>query len=232
MRSVRFFMAKRKRMSEAYKERLARWVEEQLESPKIQSERHFSEVLGVTYTTVQGWRKKQRKTALQEDSINAIAAYKRETPAQVRAWLNGVEPDEESINTDLAARLERAEEKIAQLQDAISTLMEAPMSWVTICIQDTLIDADIDWRTEIGIKQLLTLLEKEDRGRWDESVLVPILKGYRMPSPEETAPLSRALNEVSDGDWPSGRLQKLIMEDEQKALKNDSNGSKARDQRK
>lgn len=222
-------MAKRKRVSEAYKERLAQWVKEQLGLPGIESERHLADVLGVTYTSVQGWRKKLRQTALQDDSVNAIAAYKRETPAQVRAWLSGMEvEDEDLVNSDLAARLEKAEEQIIRLQDAIATLMEAPMPWCTICIQDTLTDADIDWRTEAGVRELLTLLEKEERGRWDEAILVPILKGYRLPDAEESVPLSRVLNEISGGDWPNGRMQKMLLEAKQKAekksVKSDKNG--------
>lgn len=78
-------------LSPEYKQRLSDWVVSEIERAKL-SERKLAEKIGVTYNALQTWRKQKIRQGLTEESIAAIARYRRETPAEVHAWLNGSLP--------------------------------------------------------------------------------------------------------------------------------------------
>ncbi|MBT9316263.1 hypothetical protein [Leptothoe spongobia] len=203
-------MAKRSEVSEGYKERLAQWVEEELAKPEIESQRHFGSVVGVSYTTVQKWLKKLISSPLQDDSINKIARYRGWSSAKVRAWLHAVDIDFESDADEIVSlRIEVLEEKVLELQATMATLLEGPMLWVGMCIQDSLREAGIDWRTEEGIATVMSYLEKYDRGQWTRVMVLPILRGVMMPSEEQIHPLGFALNQIT-GEWPNGRMESEV----------------------
>ena len=182
----------------------------ELKKPEIESERHFGSVLGRSYGTVQKWRNGILETPLHDDSIQKIARYRGMTPAQVRAWLADVDLDlDEDANTTLSLKIELIEEQLEQLQATMTALLEGPLLWVGLCIQDSLFGADIDWRTEEGVSQVMATLERYDRGQWTRAMLLPILRGIRMPAEEQAHPLAFALHKIT-GEWPNGRMETEI----------------------
>lgn len=202
---------KRAKVSEGYKRRLSEWIESELAKPEIDSQRHLGKILSVSYTTVQKWRLRKINAPLHDESIGKIAAQRRETPAQTRAWLAGVDLDlSEESNTALALKIELIEEQLERVQATMDAFLEGPLLWVGLCIQDSLVGAGIDWRTEEGVTSVLAALEQYDRGQWSRAALMPILRGVTMPESAQAHPLAFALNKLTDGEWPSGRMESEI----------------------
>lgn len=100
---------------EEYRERLAAWVIEEQQRLGL-SDRKFAKLFNVTYSTIQDWRKRKLKQPLKDDSINALAHYRQQSPQQVRAWLEG-EPQESP-----ADRIRRLEDRVYWLELRIARL--------------------------------------------------------------------------------------------------------------
>lgn len=150
-----------------YRERLADWVAQEQKRTGL-TDRAFADRLEISYGTPGFWRSRKLKKPLTDDSINAIAKYRHEEPAQTRSWLEGRSPDSQlGLPEEVNALKDRLTILEKLLSEALKS-MKAPRS---------IADLIKHWQIREGLTQFEFELQATTIGLISPERIREILKG-------------------------------------------------------